>query len=472
MKVGIRSKLVLAFILIILVPLVITVGSISYVFSKFENSGEAKQLQNIQDASLQVLDLVTGAFPVIKDYDQFFGAVEPVLKSHQFQLQVVNVTSGKLLFDSRDKEGSAKGREIDLNPFWDTSRLYLETFLYTVPVKPDGNTIKAVITLDPSVGSIYLVERMLGKLFLSLGAGFTVLVILIGLFTWYFSRSILKPLKELNAATEAIALGSLDYEIKYQRDDELGRFCQTFNLMRAKLKQSLQEQAAAEKSRRELIAGISHDLRTPIASIKGYVEGLQDGVVKDKEMFDRYLSVIKGKSEQLDRQIDDLFQFSRLELGKLEVLLRRENSLELLEDIKSKLELEFDTHLFVFEKEKPIPSVPILVDRLRITQVVDNLMQNAKQNVQENGQIRMKACLEEGSLVIVVADNGSGIDESELTRIFEPFYRGEKSRSRDYGGTGLGLAICKYIVEAHQGKIWAASTPGKGSTFCFSLPVI
>ena len=188
-------------------------------------------------------------------------------------------------------------------------------------------------------------------------------------------------------------------------------------------------------------------------------------------MFDRYLAVIKDKSEQLDRQIDDLFQYSRLELGRLEVDLRPENSLELLENQARRLELDFDNDHVAFRLQKPVPDVIIRLDSRQIGRVIYNLVENARRSVTASGQITMRAFLEEGHLVVAIADNGSGIAEEDLPHIFELFYRGEKSRSRDYGGTGLGLAICKHIVEAHQGKIWATSTPGQGSTFYFSIPV-
>ena len=470
MKTGIRSKLVLAFVIIITVPLLVTGGALGYILSQFEDSEEVRQMENLQQASVQVLNLVTQSLPLINDYDQFSAAVDPFLTENQLYLQVFNESTGTLLYDSQDQEVLVSDREIDSKKYENDAKLNLETFIYTVPTGGD-HTIKAIIGRDPGAESLGLVEGLLFQLFMGFGAGFMTLVILIGLFTWYISRSILKPLNELNAAAEHITQGNLDYNITIRQQDELGQFCHTFDVMREKLKDSLREQTAVEKSRRELIAGISHDLRTPIASIKGYVEGLQDGVVKDKKMFDRYLAVIKDKSEQLDRQIDDLFQYSRLELGRLEVDLRPENSLELLEDQARRLELDFVNDPVSFRLEKPVPAVLIQVDSRQIARVIYNLVDNARRSVTEGGQITMRTFLEEEHLVVAIADNGSGIAEEDLSHIFELFYRGEKSRSRDYGGTGLGLAICKHIVEAHRGKIWAASTPGKGSTFYFSLPV-
>ena len=140
------------------------------------------------------------------------------------------------------------------------------------------------------------------------------LIILISFLSWIISRSVLNPLNKLNAATENIAQGNLDFTIECRRNDELGRLCQAFELMRHRLKESLEKQNIYENSRKTMIASISHDLRTPIASIKGYVEALQDGIAQDPEKFNRYLSIIEDKTNKLDRLIDDLFQFSQFEL--------------------------------------------------------------------------------------------------------------------------------------------------------------
>ncbi len=156
---------------------------------------------------------------------------------------------------------------------------------------------------------------------------------LIVLFTWLISKSILVPLKNLNEATESISAGNLDFQLSYKKDNELGRLCAAFDTMRVKLKESLEKQAAYEKSRKELVADISHDLRTPISSIKGYVEGLQDGMAKDPQMFQRYLTVIQDKTHKLDRLIDDLFQYSQMELGKLSMDFSKQDSEEIRKDI-------------------------------------------------------------------------------------------------------------------------------------------
>lgn len=290
--------------------------------------------------------------------------------------------------------------------------------------------------------------------------------------TRIITRRILLPLKELNAAAEQIMNGNLDFEIRRQSDDEMGRFSAAFELMRARLKQSLDRQAAYERSRNELIANISHDLRTPITSIRGYVEGLQDGIVRDEEKFNRYLAVIKGKTEQLDRMIDDLFQFAQLESGRLAMDRRKTDSRELLEAIVSPFEMEFHDGSVRLAVSRPFPSKSVKVDAGRIAQVFENIIENAKKYAGPCSQITISASDEDDWIRIVVRDNGIGISEEDIPYLFERFYRGEKSRSRAFGGAGLGLAICKQIVEDHGGRIGVQSKPGAGSAFYFTLPVL
>lgn len=271
------------------------------------------------------------------------------------------------------------------------------------------------------------------------------------------ARSILTPLDELYKATKKIMAGDLDYEIRYKKDNEMGRYCQAFDQLRVQLKESLEKQAALDKSRKELIASISHDLRTPISSIRGYVEGLEDGIVHDRERFNRYIAVIKNKTESLDNQIESLFQYFQLELSGGAHDLCRRNSEELLEAILEPYGLEFADCNIRLEIARPFPKVEILANENNLSQVFDNLITNAKRYVGENGVITVQVNADDRYLTVSVSDNGSGISSEDLPHVFEHFYRAEKSRSRNCGGAGLGLAICKRVIEGHGGEIWVES---------------
>lgn len=286
------------------------------------------------------------------------------------------------------------------------------------------------------------------------------------------AHSVLTPLNELHKATKRIMAGDLDFEIKYKKDNEMGRYCLAFDQLRMQLKESLEKQDALEKSRKELIASISHDLRTPISSIRGYVEGLEDGIVHDRERFNRYISVIKNKTESLDKQIESLFQYSQLELSGGAQDLCKRNSEELFEAILEPYELEFADCNIQLEIVRPFPKVDILANENGILHVFDNLISNAKRYVGENGIITIQANLDDRCLTISVSDNGSGIAPEDLPRVFDHFYRAEKSRSRNYGGAGLGLAICKRVIEDHGGEIWVKSISNTITTFSFTIPIV
>ncbi|MBB3128679.1 signal transduction histidine kinase [Paenibacillus rhizosphaerae] len=285
-------------------------------------------------------------------------------------------------------------------------------------------------------------------------------------------RSVLKPLDELHQATEKIMSGDLDYEIQYKKSDEMGRYCQAFEQMRVQLKGSLRRQAALEQSRKELIASISHDLRTPLSSIRGYVEGLEDGIVHDREKFNRYISVIKNKTEYLDNQIESLFQYSQLELSGGDHDLCRRNSKEMLEAILGPYKVEFTDCKIRLEIVLPFPRVEILANERSLSQVFDNLIANAKRYVGESGIITVQAKADDRYLTVSVADDGAGISPEDLPHVFDQFYRAEKSRSRNYGGAGLGLAICKKAIENHGGTIWVESIPNTITKFNFTLPIV
>jgi len=307
------------------------------------------------------------------------------------------------------------------------------------------------------------------QILLALAVPFLIGAVVVG---WIISKNILQPLQELRAATHDIMDGRFDFALTYDRNDEMGDLCAAFDVMRDRLKASLEKQEQLEASRRMLLASISHDLRTPMTSIKGYVEGLQDGIIQDREKFSRYISVIRHKTESLDRLIETLFQLTQMDLIDPEESLRVHDSRELLESVIHPFEVEFADQPVRLEVGRPIPSVRVRADESGIAQVFDNLIGNARRYVEDGGVIAIEAAEHGDELRISFRDTGTGIAEEDLPHIFELFYRAEKSRSRNYGGAGLGLAICKKIVERHGGRIWAESAPNAGTTIRFTLPIV
>jgi len=451
-----------SFILIIFLPVLVIAGGMFYGMSQLEKNTGNGQLEKIQQVNQIIIHEIINGYEYLKDREAFYRHIKPLLEKYDLEIQIVGL-SGETYFDSNLH---VTGNREESPAIW--NNIAEQASKSTIPIVIQNEVVANAVLTSHNPALTGFVAHMYYSMFFSLVMGIITLVILVVTFTVYISRSILKPLQALNKAAENIASGNLDYKIEYRASDELGRFSRTFEQMRLKLRESLQKQHDIEMSRKEMVAGISHDLRTPIASIKGYVEGLQDGVAMDQKMTERYLAVIKDKTEKLDRLIDDLFQFAQLDMGKIDINLRNEDSLELLENIFSSYEMELGESSFVVDR--PLPSAQVKVDKHKIEQVVDNLVQNARRHTTKDVIIKTGAYVQDGKLVVTVRDNGPGIEEQELPHVFERFYRGEKSRSRDFGGTGLGLAISKYIIETHGGKIWAESIHGKGSNFYFSLP--
>lgn len=477
MKLGIRSKLITSFILVFLIPLVIA-GTFIFIFFNIMvvQNPEMQKLELMEGNQVLVVNAVGENFGQIDDYDRFGEVVGPLLEDYE-RLQVLD-HEGKILFDSQSRENSLSRKQLNVarlagieeDP---TREANIKRNSY--PVVVDGRVLAtAVMSFDMTkMVSQEVITRILLSIVLGLGIGLALLVLLIYYFSRIISGGILVPLKELGDATDSISRGNLDFEINYCKEDELGRLCRAFDTMRKDLKESLEKQEAYDRSRKELVAVISHDLRTPIASIKGYVEGLQDGIVKDNpEMFQRYLAVIRDKTSKLDHLIDDLFQYSQLELGRLSMELKEQDSRLMLENILEVAEFDFAGHPVHLIVKRPLPSVRIMADEHRISQVVENILQNARRYVQEeDGRVEVEAVVKDNLLNILIKDNGPGIPQEDLSHIFDQFYRREKSRSMDFGGIGLGLAICRHIVEEHGGEIWVESRLGEGAAFIFSLPL-
>lgn len=478
MKIGIRKRLFSSFILLAVIPVAVIMISLVGTFSKLENqigdNSRQDPAEKVNEINAALTRVIEENYSEIEDYDFFYQKVQYLVSEYGLRVQVVD-KQGILLFDSQDKEAAMKPADESITKIADSigqDPVLSKFFLYGLPIKVDGqDKATALVRYDTSIEPFNVFVDVIKGIIFSVAGGLFFFVMLIVLFTWYISRTILRPLEELNTATERIAKGDLDFNIRYTNNDELGNFANSFESMRIQLKESLQKQKFLEKARKEMVASISHDLRTPISSIQGYVEGLIDGMADDEETRKRYLQVIQDKTCQMNRQIEDLFEFSRLDAGQLRLKVEQVNSVKVLEKIVQSVELGRGENDPIIVLERPLPEVQIKVDPQRLEQVMMNLLGNAFRYLPQNGVVVVKAWADKDNLTTAVADNGPGISQQDLPFIFDSFYRGDKSRSRKSGGSGLGLAICKYIVEAHGGRIWAESKEGEGSTFYFSLPV-
>lgn len=332
---------------------------------------------------------------------------------------------------------------------------------------------------DGSQGTVFIVTDIstLGKFARTYSKLFFVslLVILVltnGVLTYYVSRSIIRPLRSLRLAAEEIKEGNLDFEVIPESGDEIGALSVSFEQMRRKLKESVELQLQYEENRKELISNISHDLKTPITAIKGYVEGIMDGVTNTPEKLDKYVRTIYTKAVQMDQLIDELFLFSKLDLKKQPFHFEEVELGAFLRDCMDELRVDIEKKGVSFVMEEDGMNAPVFVhaDRDKLRRVLVNIIENAMKYMdKEQGRIRLGLLDLHPYMAVEVQDNGQGIAEEALPHIFDRFYRGDRSRNASTGGSGLGLAIAKQIIEEHGGSIWAESSLGKGTTIIFTL---
>jgi two-component system, OmpR family, phosphate regulon sensor histidine kinase PhoR len=226
-----------------------------------------------------------------------------------------------------------------------------------------------------------------------------------------------------------------------------------------------------EAIRKDFVANVSHELRTPISNIQGYAETLLQGAINDKENIKEFLEIIHSDSRRLATLINDLLDLSKAESGKIMLDLGNHNLESMVNSVFDKVSNTGRAKNIRFEIDVSDNSQTIYCDKDKIMQVLLNLVENAVKYTSENGTIKVKASKKDDFIKVDVSDTGIGISEEHIPRIFERFYRVDKARSRELGGTGLGLAIVKHIVQSHSGEVWVESTPSKGSTFSFTLPI-
>ena len=279
-------------------------------------------------------------------------------------------------------------------------------------------------------------------------------------------------INDLARAADYIRADNLDFEVMGSEYDEIDMLCNNFDMMRKELKRAREREKYMKKERNMLLANISHDLKTPITSIKGYVEGIQDGIADTPEKMKRYLDTIHTKAEVIDDLVNNLSVFSKLELSRLIFEFKEGDINSFMRDFVDDYRLDLEKNGIKLETDIPIDEVIVRMDYEKISRVFSNLIDNAvKYRSEDNPTLSVSTMCSDGGVYVNISDNGIGIDENELKNVFDGFYRVDSSRS--IKGSGLGLGIAKQIVEKHGGKIWLKSDGlGKGTTAVVFLPKI
>ncbi len=318
-------------------------------------------------------------------------------------------------------------------------------------------------------------EKAALKAFLPIGLGIFAGLVILLIRTFYFNQCVLKPLKEISRSAKGMIAGDYDLEVirTYEKkigENEIGDLTYSFELMRDELKSKQLREEALKKSQQELISCISHDLKTPISTIKAYSEGLRDGIAKTPEGREEYVRIIIGKTDLLIGMINELLEYSNAQLNQLEINAKEIYFYEYFYPLMKELEGLVRQKGMEFSYTVNTPDMLLCMDAKRITEVLYNLVENSMKYIRDKrGEITIEAERDEEHVRIKVIDNGIGISPDDIPYVFEKFYRAEKSRSSSIPGSGLGLSICKYIVEQHGGEIYCKSRYNRGCEFGFTL---
>ena len=289
--------------------------------------------------------------------------------------------------------------------------------------------------------------------------------------TGWLNKDIYKPLKELSIAMQRISTGDFDYHMANRRDDEIGILFDNYEQMRLQLKENEEEKAQNEKKSKELVSNISHDLKTPITSIKGYVEGIMDGVADTPEKMDKYIKTIYNKANDMDKLINELTTYSGIDSNKIPYHFHILNVSDYFSECVEEVGLDLESKNMHLNFTNLVPAdTCVVADPEQLKKVINNIISNSvKYMGHDNGVIDIRILDEIESVKIEIEDNGKGIESKDIGNIFERFYRTDSSRNSLQGGSGIGLSIVKKIIEDHGGYVWATSRQGEGTCMHFVL---
>lgn len=274
-------------------------------------------------------------------------------------------------------------------------------------------------------------------------------------------KRVLGPLTSMTALTKDIAAGNYDVEIPVRTKDEVGQLAKAFNRMTASLQK-------IEKLRRGMMIDVAHELRTPLTNIQGYLEALTDGVVPGSE---KTYVLLHEETLRLSALVEDILKLAKADAAISDLEFSDFDLWQMIDQVQDGFRLELNKKSLSVQVAAETDTLFIRADEAKITQVIQNLLHNAVQYSPTEGRIRIDLLSSSSDIKIVFTNSGETIEASDLPYIFERFYRGEKSRSREHGGAGIGLAIVKELVEAHGGKVGADSKSGKTEIW-FTLPIL
>ncbi|MNI27903.1 Sensor histidine kinase YycG [compost metagenome] len=437
----------------------------------------------MNQARLLVSDMMTYMEQYSTSIEEHSEELRLMGKEYNLNLLLVDL-DGNVIFNS-DSDDPVSHIDIKTTVGYDRSPSHKESsdvidFAFPVTDLTTGRqTANAIFTVPED--QLRIPEDVTKTYILAFATILSLLVLctLVIFLTRKMKQEVVSPLYQLQRHSESILKGNYEQRVEYIGGGEMGELYSMFDQMRMEIMDLHQRRDAAEKAHKELISNISHDLKTPLATMIAYIEAIQDGVCPDMDTLMEYIQVMHAQSHKMTGLIDDLFVHAIQELGQITVNMSEQYSRSLFTEILTPIGHFVATRGVIYEGPENIPDVLIKADAVRIEQVISNLVTNALKHTSAGDRIsiHIEQLGESGrELRITVVDTGEGIHPKDMPFVFERYYQGQtkpssNSNSQRAKGSGLGLSICKTIVEAHGGVISFHSTKDQGTTFYFTIPV-
>jgi len=475
MNKSLYTKLVLIMTLLI-VSLMLVVGALlTRGVRGFYLRAFYEQMQTVFGDSVIAGDLRSAA-----DGENAAAHMADILRAYSGQLGIDSGTRNYYILDGEtggvleaSDPAAADGVEITANILTaltgesgyqsDSGAAYMDVAL---PVRGESGSF--ILYIKDNKQTVESLNRQMARMILVsmlVGLGIAMLLNLI------LAKTLVTPIQSLTGAAEKVAAGDFSERPQIYGRDEIGVLATTFNDMADQLENTLDDLKRSEQMRREFVANVSHELRTPITSIRSYAETLSETPDIPKEMEEKFLGVIVGESDRMTKIVQDLLTLSRFDAGSISFTFETFSFEKSVRDVYNAMALEAQRHHHSFTVEIKDPLPEIRGDRARLEQVLINMISNAIKYTHDGGRIRLTAGCTEDSVWATVRDNGIGIPEQDVPRVFERFYRVDKARSRESGGTGLGLSIAQEIVARHDGAMSIQSRQGQGTSITMTVPV-
>lgn len=481
------TRIIIAFIAITIIPILLTIGAYillsnyrldEYGIEKTSDESmynNARMLSKLTDYAFDELSGIAGTNPDALEDTDFLSEYNEKLRQDYSFLAVRK--DGTLIYNG---SGTVTGDRL-----WSLLPPYGEEIVsdgdWTTIRTEDQLLIKQIDFLfsDGKEGSVFIIsdmnriypglKRWIGDLIF---IGIFVLILTAFCMTLWIYWGVSRPVKKLRKATKNIRDGNLDFTIEEENSvKEINELCSDFEEMRKRLKDSQDEKMRFDSENRELIRNISHDLKTPITAVKGYCEGIMDGVADTPEKMDRYIRTIYNKANEMDQLINELTFYSKIDTNRMPYTFSKIEVNDFFGDCADELELELERERVSFRYVNELKEeTMIIADAEQLKRVIHNIVNNSVKYMDKPERRITLRLLDAGDFVQAeIEDNGKGIAKEDLSRVFDRFYRTDASRNSTSGGSGIGLSIVRKILEDHGGKVWARGEEGVGTTICFVL---